>query len=247
MKKKLHLGQSIQTKALYDETKLQLKKDMNELEVKLKSAGLTNNIQKQIDKIDVIISYIEELSKEQEEKAIDIIEQELNKIISKGFNKDYQASIDKLDYSIRLTKNSGQPVSKSSGEGEFLKYAFVSTILNLSKGKFSNEISFLSEPIVSPLVIDAPFSGLGSIYTKNCADCIYEASEQLILMMLPEVLSNKKVAETIEKFIDKKYVIFFSTTETVWDKEISSIHHNGEEIPIVKIGQPYTGSTLVEL
>jgi DNA sulfur modification protein DndD len=245
--KKKHWKQSIQAKTFHDDTKSKLKKNISELEIKLKSVGLTNNIQKQIDKIDLIISYIEDLSKEQENKAIDIIEKELNKTISNGFNKDYQATIDKLNYSIRLNKNNGQPVSKSSGEGEFLKYAFVSSILNLSKGKFSNEISFLSEPIVSPLVIDAPFSGLGANYTKQCADSIYEASEQLILMMLPEVLSSKKVAETIEKFIDKKYVIFFSTTEKTWDKEISSIDYDGEKIPIVKIDQPFTGSTLVEL
>ena len=236
----------LQAKNFYNDKTKELIGLRNSLESMHKKVGLSQKIQKEINKIDLVIDYIKSESQKTEEKSIGIIERELNENIKGGFNKNYKASIDKKDYSIRLTKNGGQPVSKSSGEGEFLKYAFVSAILNLSKGEFKNEIKFLSDTFVSPLVIDAPFSGLGPGYKKQCIDSIYNASEQLILMMLPEVL-NKGVGDKIKNNIGKKYVIFYSTTEKEWDRDISNIEYQGQEVPIVQLNQKITGSALAEI
>ena len=236
----------LQAKNFYNDKRKELIGLRNSLESMHKKVGLSQKIQKEINKIDLVIDYIKSESQKTEEKSIGIIERELNENIKGGFNKNYKASIDKKDYSIRLTKNGGQPVSKSSGEGEFLKYAFVSAILNLSKGEFKNEIKFLSDTFVSPLVIDAPFSGLGPGYKKQCIDSIYNASEQLILMMLPEVL-NKGVGDKIKNNIGKKYVIFYSTTEKEWDRDISNIEYQGQEVPIVQLNQKITGSALAEI
>ena len=65
-------------------------------------------------------------------------------------------------------------------------------------------------------------------------------------MMLPEVL-NKGVGDKIKNNIGKKYVIFYSTTEKEWDRDISNIEYQGQEVPIVQLNQKITGSALAEI
>jgi DNA sulfur modification protein DndD len=242
-------SQYIQAKDFYDTQKKaydDLQADYNKQKLQ---KGISDENKKTIEKLRIITEFITNKAEEQEKNCLEILENEINKILSKDLLKDYIAKIKSKDYSIELINSLGKEVDKSGGEGELLKYIFVSSILSLSRSTISSPINFLAEPFVAPLAIDAPFTALGNRYTESAAKCIIDSAEQLILIMLPKAYNDSKIQKVIKNNIGKKCKIIFKTKKSAkeWKGDLSLEKIDGLDQQLVFFDENIEGSFFEEI
>jgi len=173
----------------------------------LKKAGMSETVEAELKKIEKMKSFLIGILKDHESRAIKIIEAELNKRLALYLTKHYTVTMNSDTYSIIMKDDQGRTIDESTGEGEVLKYVFISTVLALAGLKTEEKIKFISKPTLAPLVMDAPFTSLGDEYMLSTAKNVIEASSQLILMMLPKVLEDKILSDVFLKNLGKCYAI----------------------------------------
>jgi DNA sulfur modification protein DndD len=119
-------------------------------------------------------------------------------------------------------------VIESTGEGQILKFAFISTLIAIAAKRTKEQIEFLVEPTVAPLVLDAPFSTLDEHSGSSVAKAVANNVDQLVL------LGNEKawdisVENALKPFIGKQYLIVQRARGPRADRVIKKITLNGNE------------------
>ena len=196
-----------------------------------KKLGLGSNVKTEIDKIRRLSEYVSKTLRDQEIRALQILMIHLNEVLGRYLTKHYFAKINSKSYGVDMVDDSGRHVGKSTGEGQVLKFAFITTVVALAGRKSQEKINFLAEPTVAPLVLDAPFSALDPEYQGSVAQNLAKQSAQLVLL-LSSAAWGDSVANALNPSVGKRYVIISRQTGPRGDKPIKTQCINGEVISL---------------
>lgn len=178
----------------------------SKIDTAAKKLGVNKKLQSEISKIERLIDYLNRKSKEKEDQVLRVLETELNLSLKKYLTKNFIAKIDPDSYKVSLLNDAGGNVGESTGEGQVLKFAFISTLIAIASKKSSEKIDFLVDPTVAPLVLDAPLSTLDTEYGSSVATTLAKNVEQLVLMGNAKSWDGK-VEESLSPFMGKEYLI----------------------------------------
>lgn len=196
-------------------------------EIASRKLNVSKKLLKDIGKINKIKSYIEEKSKAREEQTLKVLTAELNATLNKYLTKHFTAVIDPASYKVTLVDDQGQAVSgDSTGEGQILKFAFISMIVAICAKRTKEKIDFISEPTVAPLVLDAPLSTLDESYRSSVVKSLAENVEQLVLMGSSSAWSVG-VEDALKECIGKEYLIVSRARGERGDRPIKSLQVKG--------------------
>jgi DNA sulfur modification protein DndD len=178
----------------------------SKIDTAAKKLGVNKKLQSEISKIERLIDYLNRKSKEKEDQVLRVLETELNNSLKKYLTKNFTARIDPDSYKVSLLNDTGGNVGESTGEGQVLKFAFISTLIAIASKKSGEKIDFLVDPTVAPLVLDAPLSTLDTEYGSSVATTLAKNVEQLVLMGNAKSWDGK-VEESLSPFMGKEYLI----------------------------------------
>lgn len=193
-----------------------------------KKIGGNKKLLKEIDKINKVLLFTEKQSVHQEEQVLRILNSELNASLKQFLTKNYVTRIDPDSYKVILIDEDGRLVAESTGEGQILKFAFISTLIAIAAKRTKEQIEFLVEPTVAPLVLDAPFSTLDEHSGSSVAKAVADNVDQLVLMG-NEKAWDISVESSLKPFIGKQYLIVQRAKGPRNDRVIKKITLNGKE------------------
>jgi hypothetical protein len=104
-------------------------------------------------------------------------------VLYKYLTKNFNAQIDPNTYAVKTFDMDSRAVPLSTGETNLLKFAVIAAIVGMagSRTKIS-KVNWITEPIIAPLIFDAPFSVVDSEYRAGIANNLTELASQLIFL-----------------------------------------------------------------
>ncbi len=204
-------------------------------------------VQQEIDKISKIMNYTRELLRIQEKRALTVLSVELNRLLKKFLIKDFRAQIDSSDYRVTMFDDEGKQVSPGTGEDAVLKYAFIATVVSLTGKKTIDKIDFMADPINAPLILDAPFTSMSDSYKELVATNLVLQASQLILFVLPEVLSLESLKSSLHKFTGKEYILHIKARGDRGEKRMETTSINGKSYPLNSYNNTRNETEVIEV
>lgn len=183
---------------------------------------VAQKLKKELDKITRLHKFLTDSLKAQEARALRVLGMELNAILDRYLTKHFTAQIDPATYAVRLLDEDHRLVGHSTGEGQILKFAFISTVVALAARKTQEKIEWMAEPTVAPLVLDAPLSALDPEYQGSVTKNLAAQTTQLVLM-LSSANYGDKVSEALASYVGKRYLIVSKSTGERGDKPIKTM------------------------
>jgi DNA sulfur modification protein DndD len=204
-----------QSDAKIEELQARYKRTASRLDVAQK-------LKNELDKITRLHKFLSESLKAQEARALRVLKMELNTILERYLTKHFTAQIDPATYAVKLLDENRQLVGHSTGEGQILKFAFISTVVALAARKTQEKIEWMAEPTVAPLVLDAPLSALDPEYQGSVAKNLAAQTTQLVLMVSSANWGDK-VSEALESYVGKRYLIVSKSAGPRGEKPIKTM------------------------
>jgi DNA sulfur modification protein DndD len=183
---------------------------------------VAQRLKKELDKITRLHKFLTESLKAQEARALRVLSMELNAILDRYLTKHFTAQIDPATYAVRLLDEDHRLVGHSTGEGQILKFAFISTVVALAARKTQEKIEWMAEPTVAPLVLDAPLSALDPEYQGSVTKNLAAQTTQLVLM-LSSANYGEKVSQALESYVGRRYLIVSKSSGEQGDKPIKTM------------------------
>jgi DNA sulfur modification protein DndD len=211
-----------------------------------KKIGLGDMVKKELDKIRAISAYMSKTLRTQELRALNILQIELNRVLSNYLTKHYQAKINPETYEVRMIDEKDREVGKSTGEEQVLKFAFISTVLALAGRKTQEKIDFMSEPTMAPLVLDAPFSALDPEYQSTVASNLALQTSQLVLL-LSSAAWGPAVSSALNQHVGKRYVLVSKQKGPQGQKPINQMKLNSINVQLNEYSAERDESVIVEV
>ena len=167
---------------ILEQTEQILSNTQQELEKKLQEKTKGGNIASARKKLELIESYVSRRFYQQEEQVLKSLESELSASIYRYMTKNFKAEINPNNYAVRVYDTDKRPVDLSTGETNLIKFAVIAAIVGMAASRTSiSEVKWLTEPIIAPLIFDAPFSVVDAEYRAGIATNLANLSSQLIL------------------------------------------------------------------
>jgi len=217
----------------------------NEYNSKINLKNRTNKISLEKKKVEKIEAYLKRKFEYQESQVLNILQEEVSTVMEKFMTKHYTVNIDAHDYSMTVKDIDNQNTDVSEGESEIVKFAFIGAIVGMAANRTSlSNIKWLTEPIVAPLIMDAPFSKVDSNYRAAIGMTLSQMSSQLILFFDQDKW-DEKLYDALQKNIGTSYIIVANAkgTEKLITKEFN---FKGKSIKLNKYGDR-DESTISEL
>ena len=211
-----------------------------------KRLGQGKTVSVDIEKIKRLIAYIDKTLHDQEFRALTVLQIELNKVLDRYLTKHFKARINPKNYQVELLDDKGRPVGDSTGEGQVLKFAFITTVVALAGKKTQEKINFLAEPTLAPLVLDAPFSALDPEYQSSVAQNLANQTTQLVLL-LSSAGWGDGVARALDVHVGKRYALISRESGPRGEKPLKTMTLNGKQIALNEYGAERNESVIVEL
>jgi DNA sulfur modification protein DndD len=142
-----------------------------------------NNLTKQKKKFDDLSEYVAAQYSRQEAEVLEALNQEVSGVLYKYLTKNFRARVDPNSYAVKTYDMDERPVELSTGETNLLKFAVIAAIVGMagSTTKIS-KVNWITEPIIAPLIFDAPFSVVDSEYRAGIANNLTELASQLVFL-----------------------------------------------------------------
>lgn len=211
-----------------------------------KKLGHGDAVRNEIDKIKRLSDYITKTLKAQEIRALNVLQIELNKVLGNYLTKHFKARINPKTYEVEMLDTQGRQVGRSTGEGQVLKFAFITTVVALAGRKTQEKIDFLAEPTVAPLVLDAPFSALDPDYQGSVAENLAKQSTQLVLL-LSSAAWGDSVAKALEGRVAKRYLLVSRETGPRGNKPVKTMTLAGKVLTLNEYGTERDESVILEI
>lgn len=211
-----------------------------------KRVGQGKSVSGDIDKIKRLITYIDTTLRHQESRALTVLQIELNKVLSRYLTKHFVARIDPETYKVELLDERGRTVGDSTGEGQVLKFAFITTVVALAGKKTQEKINFLAEPTLAPLVLDAPFSALDPDYQSAVAQNLANQTTQLVLL-LSSAGWGDGVAHALDAQVGKRYALISRQAGPRGVKPIKTMMLTGKQLALNEYDAERNESVIMEL
>ncbi len=183
---------------------------------------VAQKLKKELDKITRLQKFLTDSLKAQEARALRVLSMELNAILDRYLTKHFTAQIDPTTYAVRLLDEDHRVVGHSTGEGQVLKFAFISTVVALAARKTQEKIEWMAEPTVAPLVLDAPLTALDPEYQGSVTKNLAAHTTQLVLM-LSSANYGDKVSEALASHVGRRYLVVSKSTGARGDKPIKTM------------------------
>ncbi len=211
-----------------------------------KKHGHGDAVRKEIDKIKRLSDYIGKTLKAQETRALTVLGIELNRVLGNYLTKHFTARINPKTYEVEMLDTQGRQVGRSTGEGQVLKFAFITTVVALAGRKTQEKIDFLAEPTVAPLVLDAPFSALDPDYQGSVAENLATQSTQLVLL-LSSAAWGESVAKALQGFVGKRYMLVSKEAGPRGKKPVKTMTLAGKLLTLNEYDAERDESLIVEI
>ena len=152
-------------------------------DVILAQQNRSTHLRTEREKVSKLLRYVVAEFKRQEAEVLDALNKEISGVFESYLTKNYGASVDPDSYAVQTYDVDRKPVSLSTGESNLLKFAVIAAIVGMAGQRTRiGKVNWISEPIIAPLMFDAPFSvvdpGYRAAVTKNLSDL----ASQLILL-----------------------------------------------------------------
>ncbi len=211
-----------------------------------KKLGHGAAVRKELDKIKRLSEYIAKTLKMQEIRALNVLLIELNRVLGDYLTKHFKARINPKTYEVEMLDTQGRQVGRSTGEGQVLKFAFITTVVALAGRKTQEKIDFLAEPTVAPLVLDAPFSALDPDYQGSVASNLACQSTQLVLL-LSSAAWGESVAKALQGHVAKRYMLVSKETGPRGNKPVKTMILAGKKLTLNEYDTERDESAIVEI
>jgi len=190
----------------YDEAKSRLKQLNTNREILLNGLKRDSGIASKILKFDRLRRHVNSEFKRQETEVLSVISSELSNAIQRFFTKNYFVRVDAETYRMEVLDSDNRPAILSPGERALVGLAFVSTMVGMASSNTKiASVNWISDPVVSPLILDAPFSHLDSEYRLSSAMNISEQVKQLVLMSFSDPI--ERLYDSLATKIGRLYLI----------------------------------------
>lgn len=241
---------------------LSLKQKKGELSLKQKAAAAqVPKLQSQLDSISASSSnditlrknlqlaqsvrkYLTDRLENEVKLARNIINKFVTEIIDKTARKDFQVIVDK-SFTVLLKDKFGSDMPKSEGENQLLGLAFTGALAKFAKFRKNASGEILLPGTEAPLVLDAPFGKLDSVYKHATAEFLPEMASQIIVMVNKEQ-GSQKVLELLENRIGYQYALVRHNTSPQNEKASETLCVKDRELQITHYQSSFDG-TRVEL
>ncbi len=211
-----------------------------------KKLGHGDAVRKEIDKIKRLSDYISKTLKTQEIRALNVLQIELNRVLGEYLTKHFKARINPKTYEVEMIDTQGRQVGRSTGEGQVLKFAFITTVVALAGRKTQEKIDFLAEPTIAPLVLDAPFSALDPDYQGSVAENLANQSTQLVLF-LSSAAWGDSVATALDGRVKKRYMLLSRESGPRENKPVKTMVLNAKQLTLNEYGADRDESVILEI
>ena len=167
-----------------------------------------STLKKEREKYEKLKNYVEIQFNRQEKEVTETLSSEVSSALNKYLTKHFKAEIDpEKHYKVKTFNSNGTPIDLSQGETKVLKLAVIAAIVGMAGGKTkSSKVDWITDPIIAPLIFDAPFSDMDPVYSTNVAINLSELSGQLILLFDSSKWSTT-ISDAIKAKVGKFYLI----------------------------------------
>jgi DNA sulfur modification protein DndD len=216
------------------------RKDISVLKIEqdriLAQQNHSTHIRAERQKVTKILSYVTEEFKRQEAEVLDALNLEISGVLDTYLTKNYSAKVDPDSYEVKTYDVDGKPVSLGTGESNMLKFAVIAAIVGMagSRTKIS-KVNWISEPIIAPLMFDAPFSVIDPVYRAGVTKNLSDLASQLILLFDSGKWDDELFA-ILNKKIGKTYLLVSRAKGP--EKSVSkSVEINGKTFDLNEYGE----------
>lgn len=194
-----------------DETIKRLRSKIPELRIQqdniLAQQKQTASLRAERYKVSKLKNYVAAQFHRQESEVLDALNKEISGVLEAYLTKNFTAKVEPDTYAVKVYDSDGRIASLSTGESNVLKFAVIAAIVGMagSRTKIS-QVEWISEPIIAPLIFDAPFSVVDSEYRSGITKNLSELASQLVLMFDGDKWGDK-LSSILESKIGKAYLL----------------------------------------
>jgi DNA sulfur modification protein DndD len=181
--------------------------------------------------------------KSDEKSARGVIRKIISDIIDATTRKNLKVRLGE-DYVVDLMNSDNQPMPKSEGENQLLGLAFTAALAQFAKLRAQASGLILLPGTEAPLVLDAPFGKLDSVYKPATAEFLPTMSKQLVFMLNKEHCSDN-VMSAIGPRIGKEYVLVRHNKGEQGAKPSEIIELPDGDIEITKYESQFDGTEVI--
>lgn len=175
----------------------------NKVNQATKKTTITNDKRK----VEIVEEFLRIRFYEQEKEVLKILEGEISNEMLHRMTKHYSATIGASDYSVKVVDIDSRSMEISEGEEVFVKFATIAAIVGMAGNRTKvGQVNWLTEPVIAPLVLDAPFSAVDDKYRADIAKNLADLSGQLILTFDQSKL-DERLYSVLQSRIGKTYAL----------------------------------------
>ena len=233
------------TQARIFEAERQIKVTQREIDEDLRSSEEARRLLPPRDLAEAVKLRAESRLKKEIESALSAMNAEMTRIFNKIFRKNSIIRI-KNDFSVVMREPDVGETEPSKGEAQIIGLAFTAALCFFAKVRKGSQGDLLLPGTEAPLVLDAPFGQLDSMYKKATAEFLPAMAEQIIVM----VSSSQGTEDVMEAFkgkVQNEYVLIRHNKGEQGERETESITINGEEINTTIYGSTFDGTEIKEV
>jgi DNA sulfur modification protein DndD len=168
---------------LRDQTKKTIDIETAKVDAILLQKNRGSNIRREKQNVQDVLDYLIKEFERQELEVLDALNAEISGAFAKILTKNFTAKVDPDTYKVIAYDINGKEVQLSTGETHVLKFSVIAAIVGLAANKTQiSKVKWISDPIVAPLMFDAPFSVVDEEYGNGICRHLSELSDQLIMM-----------------------------------------------------------------
>ena len=181
---------------------------------------------------DQSVEKLEGLLGQYERHARQVMEDQINVILSKTAHKNYQMEISE-NFALRLLFSDGSVTPKSGGENQLLSLAFIAALVDFAEKRTDDKNAILVPGTVAPLVLDSPFGQLDPIYKKATASFVPDMASQVVLLVSSSQ-GSADVLEEIAEYIGKEYVLVSENRGGQGERKLAKTEVGGASIAVTR-------------
>jgi len=188
-----------------------LKKKIPELRIQqeniLAKQQQTSTLRAERQKVNKLKNYVSQQFLRQENEVLDALNREISGVLEAYLTKNFTAKVDPDTYAVKVYDSDSKVASLSTGESNVLKFAVIAAIVGMAgKRTRISQVDWISEPIIAPLIFDAPFSVVDSEYRSGITKNLSELASQLVLMFDSDKWGDK-LSTILDEKIGKSYLL----------------------------------------
>jgi DNA sulfur modification protein DndD len=173
----------------------------------LAELSLNVKLKKDLEKIEKLKAYVEKRFMTQESQILSILSKEVSLALATYLTKHCYAKIDPDQYSVNVYDAQDRAMALSAGETNVLKFAVIAAIVGMAGSMTTTgQVRWITEPIIAPLIFDAPFSDNDSVYAAGISKNLSTLAGQLIFLFSSQNW-NTKVSSLLQNSVGKSYLI----------------------------------------